>query len=249
MSKSLIYSVSVFLLKSKDWHLLYSSYSNLGNKLVTNLLVYYNICYDFSFKFKLINEMIFTIHFKFKLQRNWWDARRQCCPRCCCSNSHCRNSSSTRSRSHCSNCQETRTTRVRQSKATRTLIAYSLYQSVFTLDTLIKFSATGTHAPENISLSSTGQSVFIFFLPPTYVGGAVRKGFRTDYKRGTVQHPLEVSTISYGDSDVPSPVLYLIQDLREMAGRTALVQPTPSLLKPASPELQYHTRSLPLLQR
>ena len=67
MSRSVIYSVSVFLLKSKDWHLLYSSYSNLGNKLVTNLLVYHNFYYDFSFKFKPINETIFTIYFKLKL--------------------------------------------------------------------------------------------------------------------------------------------------------------------------------------
>ena len=118
--------------------------------------------------------MIFTIHFKFKPQRNWRDARRQCCPRCC-SNSHCRNSSSTRSRSHCSNCQETRTTRVRQAEATRTLIAYSLYQSIFTLDTLIKFSATGTYTPEIlVFLAQVSQYSFFSYHQLTSVESSER---------------------------------------------------------------------------
>ena len=114
--------------------------------------------------------MIFTIHFKFKLQRNWRDARRQCCPRCCCSNSHCRNSSSKHSRSHCSNCQETRITRVRQAEATRTLMAYSLYQSVITFDTLIKFSATGTYTPEIlVFLAQVSQYSFFSYHQLTSV--------------------------------------------------------------------------------
>ena len=62
------------------------------------------------------------------------------------------------------------TERVRQSEATRTLIAYSLYQSVITLDTLIKFSATGTHAPEIlVFLAQVSQYSFFAYHQLTSV--------------------------------------------------------------------------------
>ena len=46
------------------------------------------------------------------------------------------------------------------------------------LDTKIKFSATGTYTPEILVFLAQVSQYSFFCLPPTYVGGAVRKGFR-----------------------------------------------------------------------